>query len=121
MKKVLWTFMGVVAGGFFGVQEMVIGGLIGFFVARFAAGEGQREAQASTATGEGNCDPGGGRVGHTVTDVNPATGLPMMGGIDVAGNPFGTDSNDGFCSHSDDLIGASFDQGVSPSGFNNDW
>jgi hypothetical protein len=29
-------------------------------------------------------------VGNTPT-INPATGLPMIGGIDVAGNPFGTD------------------------------
>ncbi|WP_342659370.1 hypothetical protein NPJ82_17920 (plasmid) [Sphingomonas sp. NY01] len=29
-------------------------------------------------------------VGDTPT-INPATGLPMTGGVDVAGNPFGTD------------------------------
>lgn len=29
-------------------------------------------------------------VGDTPT-INPATGLPMIGAIDVAGNPFGTD------------------------------
>ncbi|MDR6790735.1 hypothetical protein J2Y58_004118 [Sphingomonas sp. BE138] len=29
-------------------------------------------------------------VGNTPT-INPVTGLPMTGGVDVAGNPFGTD------------------------------
>lgn len=31
-------------------------------------------------------------------DINPATGLPMAGGLDVMGNPYGTDlhSNDSF-------------------------
>ena len=36
---------------------------------------------------------------HDVSWVNPATGLPMiggMGGVDVAGNPFGTDLHDSF-------------------------
>jgi hypothetical protein len=27
-------------------------------------------------------------------DVNPATGLPMMGGIDVGGSPFGMNLHD---------------------------
>ena len=31
-----------------------------------------------------------GSVGDTPT-INPAAGLPMTGGIDAAGNPFGTD------------------------------
>jgi hypothetical protein len=26
-------------------------------------------------------------------DINPASGLPMMGSIDVAGNPFGCDDS----------------------------
>lgn len=26
-------------------------------------------------------------------DINPANGLPMMGGIDIEGNPFGVDSS----------------------------
>lgn len=28
------------------------------------------------------------------TEINPATGLPMLGGIDAGGNPYGTDLND---------------------------
>ncbi|RZL84477.1 MAG: hypothetical protein EOP66_02780 [Sphingomonas sp.] len=32
--------------------------------------------------------PGGSAIDDPA--VNPATGLPMTGGIDVAGNPFGT-------------------------------
>ena len=30
----------------------------------------------------------------TFTDVNPASGLPMIGNIDVAGNPYGIDRHD---------------------------
>ena len=46
-----------------------------------------------------------------VAGINPATGLPMTGGIDVAGNPFGTNhdhwhSHDGFPGRSPD--GGSF-------------
>ena len=26
-------------------------------------------------------------------DINPANGLPMMGSIDIEGNPYGTDSS----------------------------
>ncbi len=73
--------------------------------------------------------------------INPATGLPMMstGGIDVAGNPFGTDlsssvfddsltssafSNDFDMSDSfssfDDPFSNSFDDSFGSS-FNNDW
>ena len=28
------------------------------------------------------------------TEINPATCLPMVGGIDVAGNPYGTNRHD---------------------------
>lgn len=53
---------------------------------------------------------GGGSVSEPVTDenvVNPANGLPMiggMGGVDVEGNPYGTDftSNDSLSSGMDD-------------------
>ena len=27
---------------------------------------------------------------HHIPDINPATGLPMFGGINVAGNPYGS-------------------------------
>ena len=33
---------------------------------------------------------------NDIPTINPSTGLPMTGGVDVAGNPFGTDlSNHG--------------------------
>lgn len=38
----------------------------------------------------------GGDMPHAATDINPATGLPMVGdigGVDVGGNPFGMDLN----------------------------
>lgn len=28
--------------------------------------------------------------------INPANGLPMMGSVDIEGNPYGTDSSDLF-------------------------
>ncbi len=41
--------------------------------------------------------------------VNPATGLPMMGVIDVGGSPYGADLND--LGHSNTHWGTSFDVG----------
>ena len=41
---------------------------------------------------------------HDISSVNPANGLPMIGGdlgLDVAGNPFGTDMSHGLNSPSD--------------------
>lgn len=38
-------------------------------------------------------------------DINPASGLPMMGSIDVAGNPFGCDDS----MSSSSSFGSSFD------------
>lgn len=31
--------------------------------------------------------------------INPASGLPMMGGVDAAGNPFGTDHHQSADAH----------------------
>ena len=48
----------------------------------------------------GRFDHGGGIAGDCSpphTEINPATGLPMiggMGGIDLAGNPYGTNFHD---------------------------
>ncbi|MCE5361478.1 hypothetical protein [Candidatus Igneacidithiobacillus taiwanensis] len=58
-------------------------------------------------------------------DINPATGLPMIGGcggIDVEGNPYGTDLNDDYSSTSswDDFSTSSFDDSWSSLG-NDDW
>lgn len=41
--------------------------------------------------------------------TNPATGLPMCGGIDAAGNAYGMDSMDSIDSTYDDTFGSSFD------------
>lgn len=50
------------------------------------------------------------------SDINPASGLPMIddiGGIDVGGSPYGTDlSHDTF---------SSFDDSFGSSSFNDDW
>jgi len=54
---------------------------------------------------------GGSAMGDAST-INPATGLPMTGGIDVAGNPYGTDlSGSGHDWHHHDQYrwGSSFD------------
>lgn len=67
--------------------------------------------------------------------INPATGLPMvngMGGVDVAGNPYGVDNShhDSFGSSFDsgssfgshDSFGSTFDSGSSfGGGFGSDW
>lgn len=57
--------------------------------------------------------------------INPASGLPMIGddcgGIDVAGNPFGTDLSD-FSGSVDDTSSHSTDSDWSSStSFNDDW
>jgi len=49
---------------------------------------------------------------NDVPTINPATGLPITGGVDVAGNPFGTDlSNHGQDSwhHDPHRSGSAFD------------
>lgn len=64
------------------------------------------------------------------TQINPATGLPMIGGVDVAGNPFGTDLSDyhtsssGFNDDWSSSTTSSFDDdwsSSSTSGFDDDW
>jgi len=37
--------------------------------------------------------------GYQGTRINPATGLPMMGNMDVCGNPYGVDMHCCGCSH----------------------
>lgn len=52
--------------------------------------------------GSNNLDDGLDQVDNGVShdlfedesDINPATGLPMMGGVDVEGNPYGVDLHD---------------------------
>ena len=43
--------------------------------------------------------------GYQGTRINPATGLPMMGDIDVCGNPYGVDMH--FCGSSQDFSSSS--------------
>lgn len=59
--------------------------------------------------------------------INPATGLPMMGGtggVDAAGNPYGTDSHT-FDSDFGSSCGSDFGSGFGSSGcgggFGSDW
>lgn len=61
----------------------------------------------------------------TIPDINPATGLPMVGdvvgGLDVAGNPYGVDVSayaiDSACD-----AGSHFEVGSEPGGgLGNDW
>ena len=87
----------------------------------------------------GNVDIGSTFSG--ITDINPATGLPMVGdgigGVDVGGSPYGIDVHDtfhsgihdSFGSSLSDSIGKGFDDSFSSSfndssrsgGINNDW
>lgn len=60
--------------------------------------------------------------------INPASGLPMLdgiGSIDVAGNPYGTDSSHTFDSSFGCSCGSDFDSGFGSSGcgggFDSDW
>lgn len=87
----------------------------------------------------GNVDKGSPFSG--ITNINPATGLPMVGdgigGVDVGGSPYGFDVHDtfhsgihdSFDSSMSDIIGkgfddsfsSSFDDSFSSGGINNDW
>lgn len=56
---------------------------------------------------EAPCD-----IGASHCDINPATGLPMVGGcggVDVEGNPYGADL------HHDDTWGTSWESGIGSS------
>lgn len=62
----------------------------------------------------------GGDMTPAVTEINPATGLPMLGdigGVDVMGNPYGIDLNQS-ADHSSPGFGDGFDMGAS---FGGDW
>ncbi|HCE2128430.1 hypothetical protein [Vibrio parahaemolyticus] len=63
--------------------------------------------------------------GFNDSAINPANGLPMVGGeggVDVEGNAYGTDfSHDSFSSVIDDSFGSSFDDSFSSGGGFNEW
>lgn len=59
-------------------------------------------------------------INQSVTDINPATGLPMLDGcIDVAGNMYGCSNDDLDLGVSDDLSDAFIDDSF--SSFSDDW
>lgn len=62
----------------------------------------------------------GGDTATAITDINPATGLPMLddiGGVDIGGNPYGFDLNQSG-DHGSPHFDNSFDIGASLGG---DW
>lgn len=62
----------------------------------------------------------GGDIAHSHTDINPTTGLPMLGdvgGVDVGGNPFGMDLHQ-IDSHSSHGFDGGIDMGTISGG---DW
>ena len=80
------------------------------------------EESAGMGTGTGT-DPIINEVNGST--INPANGLPMVGGeggVDIEGNPFGTDfSHDSMDSDFDHSFGSSFDDSFSGGGSFNDW
>jgi hypothetical protein len=65
-------------------------------------------------------------IGAESIAINPASGLPMVGGeggVDVSGNPYGVDdSQSGSCPTLGDDIGSSFDSGsIGCGGGLDDW
>jgi hypothetical protein len=103
-------------------------GLFSFFYNLFSTSHSHNSDVEST-------DIHGTNFGQMFEDspgINPATGLPMIssGGVDVAGNPYGTDlSNDQFSSSSIDYCdsGSTYSShddcwnSSSSSGFSDDW
>lgn len=113
-------------------------GLFSFFYNLFSTSHSHNSDAGST-------DIHGTNFGQMFEDspgINPATGLPMIssGGVDVAGNPYGTDlSNDQFSSSSIDYCesgssssshddfwsssgsSSSLDSWYSGSGFDDNW
>lgn len=63
-------------------------------------------------------------VSSDTSSINPASGLPMIGAIDIGGNPFGTDlhSSSGCSFSSFDSFSTGIDAcGGSTSGIGHDW
>ena len=98
MKRLIWIAIGGTLGFLINPLGLLIGGFIGYKV----GGASSSSLDDGFKTGEIN--------------INPATGLPIIGdslGIDVAGNPYGTDLDYSSSNIDDsfDLFDTSFDDG----------
>lgn len=56
----------------------------------------------------------------SMSDINPANGLPMVGAVDIEGNPYGTDSDSTFDDYNAESVfdNSMFDSDDSFSSFN---
>ncbi len=87
MKRIVWIFLGVAVGSFLGPLGLIFGGIIGFFISNIAVGDSAIPSCNSNLDYEPN-------VVTNFSQINPATGWLMIGGVDIAGNPYGTDLHD---------------------------
>lgn len=70
------------------------------------------------STGSDSTDIGCDSTMNGGCDINPATGLPMIGdcgGLDVGGSPYGTDIHDDSWDSSSSSFGDSFSSGIGNS------
>ncbi|MDY0208362.1 MAG: hypothetical protein RBR82_17330 [Pseudomonas sp.] len=139
MKSILGIIAGCILGSFLGPLGLIIGGGIGFIA--FSSSVFSSEDNFSSGLDDSFVSSPGDAFSSDVDDpffsssgddfssgisqINPATGLPMVGdsigGIDVGGNPYGTDISDSISSGIDDSFGSSFDDSFSSGGINDDW
>lgn len=64
-----------------------------------------------------------GDTDHTACSINPATGLPMIGGcggVDVMGNPYGTNMNSNHLGDINSPVGLTDDSLSTSSSFSDD-
>ncbi len=134
MGLLLCMFFGVMLGGLFGIPGMLIGGVIGFSLAGTVLGGGSTTSGGSRSHDAGTYgssafddddishhnafDDAAIGTDSSFTDdfeTNPANGLPMIGCVDIEGNPYGADLRDFFDTDTDTETDYGFDSSLDDS------
>lgn len=121
-QKLIFALVGGILGGFISPVFGLMGALFGFFGAassQTSAGSHPDKIELES-DGATFLDNSFDRFENTLnavridddfsvgTGINPANGLPMAGGVDIAGNPYGTD-NSAMDIMNDDTMSAGID------------
>lgn len=101
--------VGIMIGKYFGAIWAVFGAVAGLAAAHYLAQlEASESGDVSNLTTVDDDEDGfkfdeeTSIIDSSCTEINPASGLPMDGCMDIAGNTFGTNSDDHFGSGSSD-------------------